>query len=164
MSARTVVWDELKFDGSPHRSAEVVDLGSTDEGRWLFIPVGTRVVRPAGRSYDHPCDAVVLVPNDGMWTAVWLAGWDPVLYVDIARHVRVDVDRVVTVDLDVDVVRRLDGEVEVLDLDEFDLHRRKYGYPDDLVDEVRRTTDAVAESIRQARPPFRMEPAVPLVS
>jgi protein associated with RNAse G/E len=163
-SDHRIVWDELKFDGSPHRSCEVVDLGTTAEGRWLFIAAGTRVVRPEGRSYDHPCDAITLVPVEGLWTAVWLAGWDPELYVDVARRVSVEPDRVVTIDLDVDVVRRPGGAVEVLDLDEFEEHRRTFGYPEDLVDEVHRTTDFLVNAIGEQRPPFGLTPAVPPVS
>jgi hypothetical protein len=36
---RSIVGDSVKFDGSLHRSAAAIDLGSTREGRWLLVPV-----------------------------------------------------------------------------------------------------------------------------
>lgn len=105
-SEASVVWDSVKFDGTLHRSAQAIDLGATDEGRWLFIPAGTPVTQSHGRGYGHPCDAVALIPPKGLWTATWLVEWDPTLYVDVARHVRVGRSRIITMDLDVDVVRR----------------------------------------------------------
>jgi protein associated with RNAse G/E len=161
ISCRTIVWREVKFDGSLHRSATVVDLGTNGHGRWLFLPHGTQVTQSGGRSFDHPCDATALIPADGMWTAVWLAGWDPDLYIDIARVVSVGDGEVVTMDLDVDVVRRPGGEVDVLDLDEFELHRERYGYPDDLVRDVERATAEVSAAVADRRPPFLAIPAVP---
>lgn len=161
--ARSIVWDSVKFDGSPHRSVDAVDLGSTDRGRWLSIPKGTRVSRPDRGFYDHPCDAVVLVPSEGLWIATWLVDWEPALYVDLARRVSVGSDRVVTMDLDIDVVRRRGGEVEVLDVDEFDLHRRRLGYPAELVSAVHRATESLTDAITRGQPPFCIIPDAPIL-
>jgi len=160
-SARYVVWESVKFDGSPHRSVLALDLGTMPSGRWLFVQEGTLVSRPNGRDYHHPCDAVTLVPSAGLWTATWLVGWDPPLYVDVASQVRLGDDRIVTIDLDVDVVRRRDGSVEVLDLDEFELHRQRFGYPPGLVANVTSTARALAEAIRMEQGPFRVTPDAP---
>jgi len=156
-----VVWESVKLDGSPHRSVEAVDLGSTSDGRWLFVAEGTPVARPDGRSYDHPCDAVVLIPPVGLWIATWLDGWDPSLYVDVARRARVGKRRIITVDLDVDVVRRRSGDVEVRDLDELDQHRHQLGYPPDLVLDVTRTAQDLAKAIGRHEAPFGLIPDAP---
>ena len=151
----------MKFDGSLHRSAEAADLGTTDDGRWLFIGAGTRVIRPGRGDYDHPCDAVTLIPAQGLWTATWLIEWDPALYVDVALHQRSERhDHVVTVDLDVDIVRRRNGEVELLDQDEFELHRRLLGYPAELVADVHRTSEWLTGAISRHEPPFLATPGI----
>jgi hypothetical protein len=157
----SVVWDSVKFDGSPHRSVDVLGLGTTDDGRWLFLSEGTLVRRPHRGDYLHPCDAVVLVPPEGLWIATWLVAWDPALYVDLAQQVTVDDERVVTIDLDVDVIRRRSGEVATLDVEEFDLHRRQLGYPSALVTAVRRETQRLADAIAREQPPFRSAPTTP---
>lgn len=160
-SKRSVIWDSVKFDGSPHRSAVAIDVGTTREGRWLFIPAGTRVSRPALGDYDHPCDAVALLPVEGLWTATWLIGWEPALYVDLAQQVSVESDRVMTMDLDVDVIRRRSGEVELCDLEEFELHRRQLCYPAELVGAVRLTWERLIEEVAQQRRPFLIAPNAP---
>ena len=156
-----VVWESVKLDGSPHRSVEAVDLGSTRDGRWLFVAEGTPVARPGGRGYDHPCDAIVLIPDAGLWIATWLEGWDPSLYVDVARPTEVGERRILTVDLDVDVVRRRGGDVEVHDLEELDQHRQQLVYPPDLVLDVTHTAEELAKAIRSQEAPFGLIPDAP---
>ena len=151
----------MKFDGSLHRSAEAADLGTTDDGRWLFIGAGTRVIRPGRGDYDHPCDAVTLIPAQGLWTATWLIEWDPALYVDVALHQRSERhDHVVTVDLDVDIVRRRNGEVELLDQDEFELHRRLLGYPGSWSPTCTEPVNGSTWAILRHEPPFLATPGI----
>ena len=156
-----IEWESVKFDGSANRTAQAIDLGTTGDGRWLFVGKGTTVTRPGDRSYNHPCDAIALIPPSALWTATWLVDWDPSLYVDVAKLVSVDPQRIVTMDLDVDVVRRRDGEIEVRDLDEFRTHSRQMSYPPDLVDSVGRTADELEAALRHHRKPFFLTPDAP---
>jgi hypothetical protein len=138
-----------------------VDLGATVAGRWLFVKVGTAVERPHGRGYNHPCDAVALIPSGCLWTATWLAGWDPTLHVDLAQVTRNEAGHVRTVDLDVDVVRHRDGRVATLDLDEFDENRRMLEYPTPLIESVIAEERRLAHALRRRDPPFGAIPAFP---
>lgn len=157
----SVLWESVKFDGSPSRRAWAVDLGATDAGRWLLIEAGTAVERPHGRGYDHPCDAVALFPSSCLWTATWLAGWDPALYVDLAQVTKNEAGHVLTVDLDVDVVRYRDGRVATLDVDEFDKNQRVLGYPTPLIDSVFAEERRLAHALRRRDPPFGDIPTLP---
>jgi protein associated with RNAse G/E len=76
-------------------------------------------------------------------------------------HLHDEPQRLVTVDLDIDVIRRRDGTVEVLDRVEFERHRRELGYPAHLVDDVERAAAEVEAAVRSHQEPFRLEPAVP---
>ena len=58
------------------------------------------------------------------------------------------------VDLDLDVAVRPDGCIELLDQDEFDLHRLKYGYPADVIQQAERAAGQVAEMARRGSFPF----------
>jgi uncharacterized protein len=58
------------------------------------------------------------------------------------------------VDLDLDVAVRPDGFIELLDQDEFDLHQRMYGYPDEVIQEAERAAEEVAEMARRGSFPF----------
>lgn len=155
-----MVWESVKFDGSPNRWARAIDLGEAQDGRWLFIKQGTPVTRPGTGSYDHPCDAVALIPEEGLWTATWLVDWEPSLYVDIAQLREVGDARILSVDLDVDVVRHNDGSVEVLDEDEFEQHRGVLGYPIELVRAVSEATSQLAKRVGVHDAPFGTVPSV----
>ena len=76
---------------------------------------------------------MLLPPSDG-----WLA-WFPEFgdfepYVDIVAGVTRTESSVTMVDLDLDVIRRRNHEVELLDVDEFQAHQVQLGYPDDLIE------------------------------
>jgi hypothetical protein len=97
---------------------------------------------------------VLLVLDDGEWIATWNAESDTELYVDVtSRPVRGD-GVIEAVDLDLDVIRRRDGRVEVLDEDEFAEHQVLLGYPPDVIAQARATTDDLVARIRAAREPL----------
>lgn len=154
-------WEVRKWDGSVHRVARAELVGSTDRGTWLLVSKGTRVRRPYGTDYPHPCDALTLLPREGIWHATWLLGWDPPVYVDIAQQIVGDSDDVVTVDLEIDVVRRADGSVEVLDLDEFESNRVRYDYPASLVHEALRASRRIASDLAAGNEPSGDVPQLP---
>ncbi len=121
------------------------------------MPRGTTVERPNASS-AHPCDAVGFAPTGKHWQATWLFDHHTDLYVDIAAPAVIEGDRIVATDLDIDVVRRSDGSVEVLDRDEFDEHRARFGYPADLVERVLATVDEVAHRVALHHAPFTATP------
>jgi protein associated with RNAse G/E len=55
------------------------------------------------------------------------------------------------VDLDLDVQVRPDGCIELLDEDEFEVHQRKYGYPEEVIESAERAADEVADLARRRR-------------
>lgn len=145
----------LKYPDGLHWRHDMVLLGEDDHGVWLGAPAGTIVQRGEEPpiSWRHPF--VQLVPRTG-WYAM-IRNLHPVryeLYVDITAGARLDTDRAEMVDLDLDVVRRVDGTVEVLDEDEFIEHRRTLGYPDWMADRARATAAEVAMAVEARREPF----------
>jgi len=60
------------------------------------------------------------------------------------------------VDLDLDIVLRPDGCIELLDADEFSLHREKYGYPQDVVRQAEAAVQEVSALARQRAFPFSL--------
>ena len=157
-AARWIEWRNEKWDGSLNRRATLEVLDDGPEGLWAWMPRGTLVER-ADASYAYPCDAVAFAPAGEHWQATWLFDHHTGLYVDLALPARLEGDRLVAVDLDLDVVRRRDGTVEVLDRDEFDDHRVRFGYPRDLVDRIEAVAADVADRVALGRPPFTVSPA-----
>ncbi|MGW0229827.1 DUF402 domain-containing protein [Actinopolymorpha singaporensis] len=101
------------------------------------------------------------VPYGQGWAARWYARQAAAgrasrysCYVDITTPARVDECGVHLVDLDLYVVRTWDGDVEVLDEDEFEEHRFALGYPEAIVKAALRSARNVREAMTAATCPF----------
>lgn len=148
-----LVW--TKWWGVPHWVHESVWLGTDQFGTWLGQFSGTRSRRP-GWDNDSPSDMVRLVPNETDWVATFPASDHPLqveVYVDIAINVRLSRNRLTAIDMDLDVVRRA-GQTGIADRDEFEVHRKTYGYPEYLVLSVTATADRIARLVAQHEEPF----------
>ncbi|MDY7106151.1 MAG: DUF402 domain-containing protein [Actinomycetota bacterium] len=99
---------------------------------------------------------VKLVPDDDWYQLSYFGpGRNHELYVDVTTTAQWTTPTLVqAVDLDLDVLRRGDGETEVLDRHEFDLHRVRLRYPDDVVERAEATLAEVLDAVRARRPPF----------
>jgi protein associated with RNAse G/E len=148
-----------KWDGSLHWHFDLARLGEDDHGLWLGGADGT----PVRRGDEPPLRSqafTLLIPREGWWTAVWNAvatggtGFPFEVYVDVcSRPERTDAG-ITAVDLDLDVARRPDGTTVLLDEDEFEEHRRRYGYPDHVVDRARTTAAALVLAVENRNEPF----------
>lgn len=143
-----------KWGGRPHWHYDMVLLGTDPYGRWFGGPSGTVLQRGAEPPISWPCDFVLLVPWQGNWLATFNASGPTELYVDITGPIVLDGRTVRADDLDLDVARRNSGEVRLLDEDEFELHRRTFGYPDDVVADARATAQRVLRQVIEGAEPF----------
>ncbi len=147
--------DFRKWPDRTHWQFAMQRLGEDEHGTWLWAPPGLVARRGDEAPQVFPSLHVKVITHDAWWTAIWNDRSPRVeLYVDIVTPARWDGDRVTMVDLDLDVVRRRDGSVEVLDEDEFDDHRVRYGYPPHIVDRARAATATVFLDVEGRREPF----------
>ena len=58
------------------------------------------------------------------------------------------------IDLDLDVIRRRDGQVFLVDEDEFAEHRVKYGYPADVVTQSQQSAAWLQQALADGTEPF----------
>ncbi|HSG78982.1 MAG TPA: DUF402 domain-containing protein [Acidimicrobiia bacterium] len=145
-----------KYDGTLHWHYPMVVLGEDDHGLWLGAPEGTPLRRGAEAPKPARGGFITLV-GAGAWSMpIWNAAGSHrfASYVDICMDVRVAVDRVDAVDLDLDVATTWDGDLAVLDEDEFALHRTRYGYPPEVVARAREEVAAVVNAIDQRIEPY----------
>lgn len=149
-----------KWGGRRHWECDLEPLGEDEHGLWLGGRAGTPMRRGDGRLFPQPADFVMLVPVAGNWIASINApstSTSTAVYIDVTDRPRV-VDGVVrAVDLDLDVIRRWDDSVEVLDEDEFAEHQVRYGYPAEVIVEARATCDDLFARLSAATQPFEVE-------
>lgn len=144
-----------KWDGSLHWHGPSEMLGSDEFGTWLAVRSGFIWRKGAGGDPKPFQDSVFLIP-DRLW---WLASFpldDPKesLYVDVATPVVWHGNEARMVDLDLDVLRSVDGDVRLVDEDEFEMHSRVLGYPPDVVDGARATAARLMVQVGAGEEPF----------
>lgn len=162
-----------KWDGAPHWVFDGRYLGSDEHGRWVGFRTGTLFERPGAKYRSSG-------PGVGFFGDV---GWTPALYRGHPHGMRVYIDlttvpqwrrveagplarlrpahlEVTAVDLDLDVIGFEPGAAEprgqyfIDDEDEFAEHTVKYGYPPEVVAQVRADADALLAAVRAGEPPY----------
>lgn len=154
---RPVVVQYFKHPGDLHWRHDMVYLGEDEHGTWLGGPAGTVVQRGTEPARRWPYPFVQLITLGRWWSLQFNGDHHPDywLYVDVVMPARwVGDDRVEMVDLDLDVVRRSDGSVEVLDEDEFLDHSQRFGYPPQVIDRARASAAELVLHIGSGREPF----------
>jgi uncharacterized protein len=157
MTGRDVRVVYTKYDGSLHWHFTMRYLGSDEHGVWLGAPADT----PTQRGTEPPIVLghawVHLIPDRQWWTAAFNVGpTDTEIYCDITTEARwLNPGEVTMVDLDLDVVRlRADGQVLLVDEDEFAEHQVRYGYPAGVIRQAEQAAAALLVAIRARAEPF----------
>lgn len=153
---RPVTVQYLKYPDRPHWRLDLVHLGDDEYGTWLGGPVPTVVQRGAESPIVFEVPFVQLIPRQSWWALLVNDPWYKIdLYVDIATPARWEAPgRVTLIDLDLDVVRRRNGAVEILDEDEFLDHQVRFAYPPELIQEALTAATEVRRAIEAQREPF----------
>lgn len=146
----------FKFDGSEHWRIEAELLGEDEWGWWLRGHPGYRVSKAGEVAAVEAVGFLFLVPRSAWWAAMWnfdRAG-DYELYIDVAMPASRAGAEFRLVDLDLDVVRDWNGQISLLDEDEFIEHAVRYNYPDHVRYAARRSADSLLSQVRSGTSPF----------
>jgi protein associated with RNAse G/E len=144
-----------KWGGRPHYRGVVHVLGEDEHGTWLWGPAGRVIYRGDEPLFTAEHDVITVITSGAWWAPAWWLGHLQVdLYVNINTPAVWERERVVATDMDLDVVRFCDGRVEIVDQDEFDVHRAKVGYPADVVEAVERAAARAFDLVVADEPPF----------
>lgn len=149
------IWVERrKWPKAPHYGHAGWVLGEDHHGLWLELRVGSPVYRGEELLFHGTGGGLMLVPPVDGWLAWFPEFGDFDLYVDIVSGTTRTESSVTMVDLDLDVIRRRDGSVELLDVDEFEAHQFALAYPGDLIEHAERTAEHVLAAVRADAEPF----------
>lgn len=145
-----------KWGGKRHWRFRAEPLGHDEYGWWYACPRGTSMRRGLEEPIVADYDFVVLVPAEGRYVASWNSPDQRhyALYVDVTDRPARSADLVHAIDLDLDVIRRWDGQVELLDEDEFETHQRLYQYPAEVITEARTTAATLLAMVANRHEPF----------
>jgi len=146
-----------KYDGSLHWHMTMRYLGADAHGSWLGAPAGTISRRGSEPPIVMEQPYVLLIPEGQWWTATF--NGEPArteIYCDIGTPPRwPEAGEVTMADLDLDVLKlRADGQVLVVDQDEFAEHQIRYAYPAEVVRQAELATAWLADAISARNEPF----------
>lgn len=146
----------FKYPNRLHWRHEMHRLGQDEHGMWLGAASGTVVQRGTEPPMTLDRPFVQLIPPASYWSLIYNGADNKYpIYVDISTPAKwVTDDRVEMIDIDLDVVRRTDGSVEVLDEDEFLDHQVRFDYPGWLVDRARSTAAELVLKLERREEPF----------
>ena len=145
-----------KYDGTAHWIQPFTVV--SDDGHLLIARYRARTPIYTSRGeFRSPYDSCVYFWRDRWFNVFRLARprcsvalW----YCNVTTPPVLEGTQLNYVDLDLDVAVRPDGCIELLDSDEFEEHRRKYGYPGYVVDKAKQAAAAVASLAQRGEFPF----------
>ena len=145
-----------KYDGAAHWIQPFQVL--SDDGTLMVTQYRARTPIYTSRGeFRSPYDSRVYFWRDRWYNVFRLSRPGCALslwYCNITTPPTFDGCQLGYVDLDLDVVVRADGEIDLLDEDEFLAHQRKYSYPVDLVAKAEEAAREVAVLAREGSFPF----------
>jgi protein associated with RNAse G/E len=154
--ARRLILRATKYDGTAHwiQPFRLV----SDDGNLLITEYTARTPIFTSRGeFRSPYNSRVYFWRDRWYNVFRLAkpGCGLALwYCNITTPPTVDGCYIRYVDLDLDVAVRPEGTISILDEDEFEANRRKYGYPPEVVERARRAVDEVVALAKANGFPF----------
>lgn len=145
-----------KYDGSLHWHMTMRWLAEDEHGVWTGASSNSTWRRGNGPPRTIESPQVMLFPRQEWWTARFDANPARVeIYCDVATPADwLSPNEVTMIDLDLDVCRRPDGGVVVLDEDEFAEHQIRYGYPAEVIAESRRAARWLEAALVNGAEPF----------
>lgn len=155
MNLPIVEYASEKWGREPHYRGSMFVLGEDELGLWLWGPSGRTIYRGAEPLFVTEYDVITVVPPGAWWAPAWWLGHPELdLYVNINTPAEIGEDRIVYTDLDLDVIRLVDGSCEIVDQDEFEVHQRRYGYPEEVVAATEQAAAEALQLVSERVPPF----------
>jgi hypothetical protein len=144
-----------KWPDTLHWHFTVYPLGNDVHGAWFYLPDGAVVQKGSGTPQTSRT-SIMLLPAHSRWVAYWNTDKTKPheLYIDVIKLIKADSIEIAMIDLDLDVARTWEGQVEILDRDEFELHRKVLQYPKDVAEQAEGTVELLANLVRNGEEPF----------
>lgn len=153
---RRITIKALKHGGRPHYEWESRLLEQTEQHVVVLSEYGRPLRHHSkGRIFTIESWTIECFPS-GLWFTVSadvIDGKISQYYCNVCKPSEVHGNQVSFTDLDIDYIYR-DGVWRVVDEDEFAAHTIKYGYPPELVKQVREELRALQERVDDKRYPF----------
>src|SRR5690554_3091418 len=124
-----------KHDGTRHRTWSSATVLEVDESKLVAITYKTWVVESNKRKWFTREPAICVYYFDRFYNVMAMIRKHGIYYYcNLASPITYDEEAVKNVDYDLDVKVYPDGNIILLDEDEFDLHQKQMDYPEELIE------------------------------
>lgn len=153
-----VTIQSFKHNGLLHRTWSRGTVVEINDEFWVVATYKTLVVESNDRIWQTREPAICFFyPNEWFNVIAMIRRNGVTFYCNIASPSLYDGEAIKNIDYDLDVKVFPDGYYEVLDQDEFELHKRLMNYPMDVQEVVTHQVNEVISMIEQGLAPFNEE-------
>ena len=144
-----------KHDGSLHRTWRDTMVLKTTENALIGCNDHTLVIESDGRRWRTREPALVYFHEKYWFNIVTMNRQKGIsYYFNMALPFLIDDEGAKYIDYDLDVKIFPDGEKRLLDVDEYEIHGKKYGYPDEIDEILNEQVKELVSWIQEERGPF----------
>lgn len=144
-----------KHDGSTHRTWSSATVLDVDESKIVAITYKTWVVESDKRKWFTREPAICFYYFDRWYNVMAMIRKRGIYYYcNLASPSVYDGEAIKNVDYDLDVKVYPDGNIVLLDEDEFNRHQKSMNYSEDIIDIVRTEQDRLVNIVKGSEYPF----------
>ena len=144
-----------KHDGSLHRCWDRGLVLANNDDYIVIATKKAKVIESNGRRWFTKEPAVTIFSKNEWWNVICMFKGDNLCYYcNIASPSIVETHTIKYIDYDLDVKLFPDGELKILDENEYKRHREKYNYSDDLDEVLRYSMRDIVSKMENHEFPF----------
>lgn len=148
----------FKHNGNLHRTWSKGLVIKSDEKKYVVVTNKTWVIESDGRKWYTREPAICFFYTDKWFNVITMIRKTGIYYYcNLASPSLYDGEAIKNIDYDLDVKLYPSGEYEILDEDEYDEHKDKFLYSEDIKHIVEDEMDRLLEDIQNAKDPFNDE-------
>lgn len=145
-----------KYNGSLHRTWSKGFVLKSNEHETIVITYKTWVIESDGRRWFTREPAICFFYDNRWYNVISMIRKSGIYYYcNIATPSLYDGEAIKNIDLDLDIKVYPDQRFEVLDEDEFEIHKQNMNYDDDIINIAQEATRQLSEIIKRQEYPFK---------
>lgn len=144
-----------KHNGKMHRKWRMLSIIERKDNEIILANKRAKVLEGNGKNWFTPEPAVSFFYKDEFYNVIAMLKDDGIyFYCNLSSPALIDEEGLKYIDYDLDVRVKPDFSYEILDEDEYKENMKRYNYPKDLQDIIKKTLDDLLEKIKQRKMPF----------
>ncbi|HLQ73655.1 MAG TPA: DUF402 domain-containing protein [Bacillota bacterium] len=144
-----------KHDGTMHRIWEENVVVLSDQSHIVAVNNGTNVIERTGKEWRTTSLAIAYFYSAYYFNVICMYKSDGIhYYCNISSPFSYENKLLTYVDYDVDIIMNPDGDITLLDEDEFLINKKQYHYPEEILHDVEKNKEILLQWMKDQYGPF----------